>query len=177
MHELISLILIGIALSMDTFSLSLSIGAFNINLKKAFLLSSIVGSFHFFMPILGMGLGNRLVQAFELKCDILLGIVLLFIALQMLIDMLKNEEETFSLSLFGMFLFAFGVSIDSFSVGLGLKAITDNIILATSNFAICSFLFTLSGTIIGSFTKKLIGKYANILGFLILTILGILHIL
>lgn len=177
MRELFSIILIGIALSMDTFSLSLSVGTFSITNKKALTLSCIVGIMHFLMPFFGMMLGNKLVQFFELKCDIVLGIVLIFIAIQMIIDLIKQEEEKFNLSLFGMFLFALGVSIDSFSVGLGLSAITDNTILAMGIFSICSALFTYSGINIGKFASKILGTYANILGIIILFILGIVHLI
>ena len=43
-----SILLIGIALSMDTFSLSLGVGTFNISTKKSLKLALIVGVFHFF---------------------------------------------------------------------------------------------------------------------------------
>lgn len=175
--QIFSILLIGVALSMDTFSLSLSIGTFNISNKQAFKLALIVGVMHFFMPIMGMLLGAKIIKIFELKCDILLGIVLLFIALQMLIDIFKHEDNTFNFNLLGMLLFAFGVSLDSFSVGLGIKAITDNINLACSIFAICSFLFTFGGIMIGKFASKFIGTYASICGVIILFILGLVHIL
>lgn len=175
--QILSILLIGIALSMDTFSLSLSFGTFNITNKQALKLSIIVGIMHFFMPILGMLLGEKLINLFELQCDFLLGIILLFIAIQMIIDLIKHEENSFNINILGMFLFALGVSLDSFSVGLGIKAITDNINLATSIFAICSFVFTFSGIMIGKFANKFIGTYASIFGVVILLILGIVHIL
>lgn len=175
--QILSILLIGIALSMDTFSLSLSLGTFNITNKQALKLSIIVGIMHFFMPILGMLLGEKLISLFELQCDFLLGVILLFIAIQMIIDLIKHEENSFKLNILGMFLFALGVSLDSFSVGLGIKAITENINLATSIFAICSFIFTFTGIMIGKFANKFIGTYASIFGVVILLILGIVHIL
>lgn len=177
MREIFSIILIGIALSMDTFSLSLGVGMFNTSNKKAFKLALTVGIMHFLQPLLGMILGEQIIKAFELKCDVLLGIILLFIAIQMLIDIIKHEEEKFNLSLWGIFLFAFGVSIDSFSVGLGIKAITSNIYLAMSIFSICSFIFTYAGVLIGRVASKLLGIYANIIGIVILFILGLVHLL
>ena len=161
MKEIFSIILIGIALSMDTFSLSLGVGMFNVSRKKALILSSIVGVMHFLQPMLGMMLGEQLIKTFELKCDILLGIILIFIAMQMIIDIIKHEEEAFNLSFLGMLLFAFGVSIDSFSVGLGIKA----------------FLFTYGGIIVGKQANKILGMYANIIGVIILFILGLAHLL
>lgn len=177
MREIFSIILIGIALSMDTFSLSLGVGMFNTTNKKALKLAIIVGIMHFLQPLLGMVLGEQLIKVFELKCDILLGIILIFIAIQMIIDIIKHEEEKFNLSIWGMLLFAFGVSIDSFSVGLGIKAITSNIYLAMSIFSVCSFIFTYMGVVIGRQANKILGIYANIIGVIILFILGLVHLL
>ena len=98
MSQIFSIVLIGIALSMDTFSLSLSVGMFNIDNKKALKISLIVGIMHFVMPFIGTILGDKLVQAFELKCDILLGIILIFIAVQMIIDIIKRKIINFFIS-------------------------------------------------------------------------------
>ncbi len=177
MREIFSIILIGIALSMDTFSLSLSVGMFNTPNKKALELSIIVGAFHFIMPFLGMLLGEKIVQIFELKSDILLGFVLILIAIEMIIDLIRHEENKFNLTFLGMILFAVGVSIDSFSLGIGLKAIVTNKILAMSIFSCCSFLFTFLGVIVGRYASKILGVYANIIGIIILFILGLIHLI
>lgn len=177
MKEFFSLIIIGIALSMDTFSLSLGIGTFNTENKKAATLALIVGGMHFFMPLFGIFIGAKLIDIFHIQADILLGIILIFIASQMIIDIIKHEEEHFKLNLIGMFLFAFGVSLDSFSIGLGLKAVTENIYLATSIFAVCSAIFTYGGVMIGRFANKYLGIYANIMGASILIIMGIHHLI
>ncbi|MCM1053050.1 MAG: manganese efflux pump MntP family protein [Ruminococcus sp.] len=172
-----SVILIGIALSMDTFSLSLGIGIFKRDRKIAFKLAMVVGCMHFIMPFLGMLLGNSLIKLLEINIDILLGFILIIIAIQMLIDLVKKEENKFNLSNIGIFLFALGVSLDSFSVGLGIKAITDNIYLAMGIFALCSFTFTYIGIVIGEYANKIMGTYANIIGIIILFVLGLVHII
>ena len=177
MKEFFSIVLIGIALSMDTFSLSLGVGMFHVSNKKALKLAMIVGIMHFVMPFLGMILGEQLIHIFEIKYDVLLGFILILISLQMVVDIIRHEEEKFDLSFLGMFLFAFGVSLDSFSLGLGLKAITSNIYLAMSIFAICSSLFTYLGIVVGRFANKLLGIYANVLGAIILFVLGFMHLI
>lgn len=177
MKELFSILLIGIALSMDTFSLSLGVGMFGISNKKALMLAVIVGLMHFIMPFLGVILGEQLIKIFEIKYDILLGFILIIIAMQMIVDIIRHEEEKFNLSILGMILFAFGVSLDSFSLGLGLKAITSNIYLSMFIFALCSSLFTYLGIIVGRFANKLLGYYANILGAIILFVLGLMHLI
>ena len=59
MQEIIAILLIGISLSMDTFSLSLSIGSVSNQSRLLKLLPLFVGIFHFFMPIIGNYIGNQ----------------------------------------------------------------------------------------------------------------------
>lgn len=177
MAEIINIFLIGIALSMDTFSLSLGIGTYNLKSQKCLILSTIVGIMHFIMPFLGNILGQNLMNFFSMNSNLFLGCILLFIAANLLIDLIKNEPlEEINFSLFGMFLFAFGVSIDAFSTGLALSAITQNKILAMSIFSLTSFFFTATGLFLGKFASQKLGKKANILGLGLLIVLGIFHI-
>ena len=177
MKEILNILLIGIALSMDTFSLSLGVGTYNLEKKKCIQLSLLVGIMHFIMPLLGNIVGDQIMRFFSLNSNLFLGCILLFIAVNLLIDMVKKEEDTtIDLSLFGMFLFAFGVSIDAFSTGLALTAITKNKILAMLLFSRTSFTFTLIGLNIGKYVSKKLGNKASILGFILLVVLGIFHI-
>jgi len=176
MLEIITLLSIGIALSMDTFSLSLGLGTFNISNKKALLLSCIVGLMHFIMPFIGVILGQNLINLFKLDSNFLLGLILIAISFEMLFDLLKKEERNFNLSFIGMFLFALGVSLDSFSTGLGLNAITNNIYMAMSIFSVFSFCFTYLGLTLGKYTNRLLGVYSSVIGAILLIIIGIIYI-
>ncbi len=176
MGELITVFIIAIALSMDTFSLSLGIGTYNISKRKMFLFSSIVGIMHFLMPLLGNFVGNSIISFFTISSDFLLGIILIYLAIAMLIDLFKKEEKNLNFNFFNMLLFAFGVSIDSFSTGLGLQAITTNMIGSVIIFSITSFCFTYLGLLIGKYANKLLGTYACILGSLLLICIGIMHL-
>lgn len=176
MLELVSVLVIAVALSMDTFSLSLGLGTCNLTKKKSLQLSLIVGIMHFIMPSLGVFIGGNLVNFFKINSNLLLGIILLFIAGQMLYEIFLKEDEEIKLNLIGMFLFAIGVSIDAFSTGLGLNAITQNIIIAMTIFSVTSFFFTLLGLAIGKYANKLLGVYASILGAILLIVIGIAHI-
>ncbi|MBQ6687388.1 MAG: manganese efflux pump [Bacilli bacterium] len=176
MLEIITLFSVGLALSMDTFSLSLGLGTFNISNRKALLLALIVGIMHFLMPYLGMLLGNTLISIFKINNNFLLGLILIAISLEMLFDLLKKENRAFNLSLIGMFFFALGVSLDSFSTGIGLNAITHNIYMAMGIFSICSFCFTYIGLILGKYCNHILGVYSSVLGSLLLLTIGILHL-
>ena len=176
MLEIVTILSIAVALSMDTFSLSLGIGTCNLSKKKSLMLSMVVGIMHFIMPLLGIIIGNNIVNFFKLNSNLLLGLILLFIAGQMLYEIFLKEEHKINLNLTGIFLFSFGVSIDAFSTGLGLTAITSNIFLAMFLFSITSFLFTLIGLNIGKYANQVLGVYSSVFGALILIIIGLAHI-
>ncbi len=176
MKEIITILIIAIALSMDTFSLSLGIGTCNLPKKKMFLFSIIVGIMHFLMPLIGNFVGDKLITLFTINSNFLLGIILIYLSITMLIDLLKQEEKLINLKVLNMFLFAFGVSIDSFSTGLGLQAITNNMIPTVMIFSLTSFCFTYLGLLIGKYANKLLGKYTTAFGAILLIIIGLHHL-
>lgn len=174
--EIFILLVIAVSLSMDAFSLSLAYGTISLPKKQILTLSLIVGVYHFFMPIIGMLLGKLILNIIHLKPDIVVFIVLLFIGIQMIIESFKNEEQVQILSKIGLFLFGFAVSIDSFSVGIGLNTITNNYILSSLIFSISAFIFTYSGLILGKKISEMIGKIATILGGLTLIIISFIYL-
>ena len=95
----------------------------------------------------------------------------------MIIDTFKNEEEIKMMNIKELLLFGLAVSLDSFSVGIGLNALTQNYILSVSMFSLSSFIFTYIGLILGKKINNLIGKISTILGGLTLIIIGIIYIL
>ena len=175
MREIVSILLIGISLSMDTFSLSLTLGTVSEN-KLIKILPLFVGIFHFFMPILGNIIGVTLINLLNLASNIILGTVLIVLGINLAIHYFKDETAEINLNIIGIIIFALSVSIDSFSVGLGINDITNNYYIASIIFALCSAAFTYLGIIIGKYSSKLIGKYAIILGIFLLLILGIFHL-
>lgn len=175
MREIVSILLIGISLSMDTFSLSLTLGTVSEN-KLIKILPLFVGIFHFFMPLLGNIIGITLINLLNLASNIILGTVLIVLGINLAIHYFKDETAEINLNIIGILIFALSVSIDSFSVGLGINDITNNYYIASIIFALCSAAFTYLGIIIGKYSSKLIGKYAIILGIFLLLILGIFHL-
>lgn len=178
MHSFLVLLSIGIALSMDTFSLSLSIGTLLTSSKKVVLIASIVGIMHFFMPLIGLLIGKQILKVVPLSPDFLVGFILVILAILMLKDLIFPEKEkSFNLNFLGILAFALSVSLDSFSVGIGLKAITNTYFLASLIFSICSFVFTFMGLIIGKYSQQKIGSFATIIGIIILIIVALEHLL
>lgn len=81
----------GLSLSMDTFSLSLSIGTTLPSTKQIINTSLIVGLFHFIMPFLGSMIGNIFSNALFVKTNYITFAIFSVLALQMYLN--KNKEE------------------------------------------------------------------------------------
>ena len=173
MKELLILLMIGLSLSIDAFSVSTVIGMTNLSHKKTILTSSIVGVYHFIMPLLGVFLSNQITKIISINSNLVLGIVLLIISMQMFIEFINPSKKEMSLSFIGIIIFGLGVSIDSFTIGLGLRAITNSVLLASFLFSSCSFIFTYLGLSLGKYISKMLKKYSYLIGTIILFLLGI----
>ena len=161
---------------MDTFSLSLSMGSLIKESKYLNIFPFIVGIFHFFMPIIGNKIGISIMNYFNLASNIVLGLVLIILGINLAINYFKKEEININLNFISIILLAFSVSIDSFTVGLAISNITSEFTLSSFIFSICSFFFTEVGLLIGKYSSKFIGKYASFIGVILLIILGLYHI-
>lgn len=177
MSSLVTLLVIAVSLSMDTFSIALSLGTFGISQKRILLFSIIVGIFHFLFPIIGHLFGVKAITYLSINTNILLSIILLFIAVEMILDVLKTEEKTICFNLTNILLLASSVSLDSLSTGFGLSAITNSYYFSALLFAISAFLFTIMGFIIGKYSKEKLGIYAKVFGIILLFIIAILQLL
>ena len=174
--KIITIILIAVSLSMDAFSLALIYGTQDITKKGKILLSAIVGIYHFIMPLIGLTLGLYVTSKVIINTNILVGIILSLIAIEMIISSFKNKEEKFLLSIPGYLLFGLSVSIDSLTTGIGFPAITDKYILSASVFSVTSLLFTFLGLNLGNILNKKYGKISTIIGGIILLVIGLLYI-
>lgn len=174
--QLITVLLIAISLSMDAFSLSLAYGTLNLNKKDIYIQSIIVGLYHFVMPIIGNYLGEKLMMILPISPNIIVFLVLFIIGLQMIMETFK-EEEINKLNIKEMILFGFAVSIDSLSIGIGLKAIYKNPLICSFIFMIMSFIFTYIGLNIGKKINDIIGKISTIIGGIILLLIGLFYII
>lgn len=165
--EIITLIIIGLSLSIDAFSLSLAYGLLNIPKKTIISTSITVGIFHFIMPILGMLLGNIITDTLNLDSKYILLTILILILIEM-IKSLKEENKEHELNIINMLIFAFLVSFDSFTLGIGIKYITSNIFLASIVFMILSSLFTFLGFILGKYLTKKATYKIKLIGIILL---------
>ena len=173
--NIILLFIIAVSLSMDAFSLSIAYGTLNLNKKEITTLSIIVGLYHFIMPIIGMYLGKFILNIINIDEDIIVLIIFSIIGMNMIIESFRSRESIRHMRLFEMITFGFAVSIDSFSIGIGINNITNNFFAAALVFSFTSFIFTYIGLIFGKKLNRYFGKYAIIIGGFTLILLGILY--
>lgn len=171
------LFVIAVSLSMDAFSLSLAYGTLALKKKDCLLLSLIVGIYHFFMPLLGMKLGSLLFSYINIDFDFVGCVILSIIGIGMIHDAFSEEEKIKKMQIGELLFFGLAVSIDSFSVGIGFKAITNDFLLGSSIFSVTSSLFTYFGLLLGNKISHMIGKYATFAGGIVLLSIGIFSFL
>ena len=167
MITIILIFLIAISLSMDAFFLSLAYGSLSLNKKIMYILSGVVGLYHFLMPIFGILFGELL----QIKSNYIVSIIFFIIGINMILEVIKP------LSLFYMLLFGFSVSIDSFTIGIGLSKIMEFTFLCPIMFSLVSFIFTYIGLLLGKKINELIGNISVILGGITIIILGVYYII
>ena len=172
---MILIFFIAISLSMDAFSLALAYGTISLTKREINTLSIIVGVYHFIMPILGMMFGKFITNLTHIGGDLIVLIIFCFIGINMIIGSFKDDNKISKMKISEMILFGLAVSIDSFSVGIGINSISDNILLCSTIFSIISGFFTYIGLLLGNKLNQLIGKISTIVGGFALIIIGIIY--
>lgn len=176
MGTFFTVLLVGISLSMDAFSLSLIYGTQGIDRKNMIELSIIVGIFHFLNPLIGLSIGNILYNYFIFNFNLVVGIIFSVIGCEMIISSYKDNDINILLNVWGYLLFGLSVSIDSLTTGIGMKAISDNYLMVSSVFMLCSGIFTYIGLNLGNKLSDKFGKCATIGGGGMLIFLAIYFI-
>lgn len=172
MFKLLIYFFIGISLSLDAFSLSITIGTLSPSKRKQIELIGIIGLFHLMMPILGYILGNKLFQISNQYTNILVSFIFIILAIEMYLD--RNEKhQLLILSFIKIIMIAITVSIDSFAVGIAFGLKQEMVMLAIPIISSCSMIFTYLGLKIGKYLKSKYQEKGKLIGIIILFLLGL----
>ena len=160
------IVLIGIALSMDAFAVCVASSMVYTNMTWLRKLSMPImfGLFQGIMPILGFFLGS-------LFASLILGII----GINMIREGLAKDEETEpkKLTLWILLVQAVATSIDAFAVGVSFAANSANIWQSAPIIAVTTFVLSLIALFVGTKAGEKLGDKAEILGGIILIIIGI----
>ena len=177
--DLMTTILIAIALAMDSFSISITKGFSikNINTIQTLWIGIFFGFFQGFMPILGWISGVQLQQFVSAVAPWIAFVLLVTIGLKMIYESLKdNEKEASAKGQFSfkeLTLLGIATSIDAFAIGVTFALLDTGIIIPVIIIGIVSFLFCEIGVVIGKKMGQFFGDKFEIIGGLVLIVLGI----
>lgn len=175
--NLINISLVAVALAMDAFSVSMTKGFTQKNLTKRQILyyGLFFGGFQFMMPILGYVCGNAIASVVESLASIIGFVLLLAIGLNMIRESLSGDDEeiTDHFSFKEVTLLAIATSIDAFAVGITLALLKDPVLLSSAIIGIVAFAFSIVGIFIGKKLGDYVGDKFQILGGVILILIGV----
>ncbi len=174
--DIVSTLLIAVALAMDAFSVSLTKGFTlkNITLKQILWFGVFFGGFQSLMPMLGWTLGVQLQLIVSAVAPWIAFILLVLIGANMIresfSDDLDDDEDTFSFA--ELTLLAVATSIDAFAVGVTYAVLKIDILIPVIIIGLVAFIFTVIGIYLGKKIGDYFGDKFEILGGVILILLG-----
>ena len=175
---LLELFILAVGLSMDAFAVSICKGLATekIHIKHSLITGVWFGGFQALMPFIGFLLGTSF-EKYVTKIDHWIAFILLgAIGANMIKESFGKDESEADTS-FGfktMFVMAVATSIDALAVGISLALLPDiNIFAAVIFIGITTFLFSAFGVEIGNVFGEKYKSKAELLGGVILILLGL----
>lgn len=174
---LIELFLIAVGLSMDAFAVSVCKGLAmpKCTFKKAAIVGLWFGGFQALMPAIGYILGAQFQETIASIDHWIAFVLLALIGGNMIHEALDNDEEEAdaSLNVKTMFLLAVATSIDALAIGITFAFLKVNIIPAVCFIGIVTFIISFAGVKIGNVFGARYKNKAEIVGGVILILLGL----
>ena len=125
------------------------------------------------MPLLGFWLGSSF-EALVTSVDHWIAFVLLgIIGLNMIKESYHDEKVNEGLSIKELMLLSIATSIDAMAIGITFSFFSVNLLVAISMIGVSAFLFSLIGVNIGKIIGKSFEKKAQIIGGIVLILIGI----
>ena len=183
MNDILILIVMGLALSMDAFAVSLCNGLYICGLKKSqgTIIALIFGTMQGIMPILGYYLGTLFLKYIEKYLPWISFAILTIIGIKMIIESIRKKEESkikvFSLK--STLIQGVATSIDALTVGITLLTFSINIFICSATIATITFVVCLAAVYLGVKFGKLAKNtnIAQILGGIVLVLIGVSFLL
>lgn len=175
---IIQAVMLGFALAMDAFSVSVSDGILlgKIKLKNAAKIALFFGFFQFLMPVLGYLAGTTfsgIIEAYDhWVAFALLGIIGAKMLFEAFGDKDEDEPKTNPLCLKTLLILAIATSIDALAVGVTFATINTPVLISSAIIGVVTFFISLSGVYLGGKCGDIFGNKAEIAGGVILILIG-----
>ncbi|MCL3782298.1 manganese efflux pump [Prolixibacteraceae bacterium JC049] len=174
--DFITLIVLALGLSVDSFAVSIGCGfsKSNICLKKSLIVASSLAIFQGLMPVIGWFLGSN-VKEYVSDYDHWIAFILLTILGGKMIFEKPDEEDSCScsLSLGEVLMMSIGTSIDALVIGFSFAFLAVNITHTALVIGGITFIASMIGLSIGKKTGSRLGHKAMILGGIVLILIGL----
>ncbi|QIB68358.1 manganese efflux pump [Aminipila butyrica] len=175
------IMLIGAGLAMDAVAVAMTNGMVYKGLRRRHCLAMplLFGLFQALMPLLGYGAGSLFSDFISRYAGIVIFVILGVIGGKMLKEGMEHWRISKGvcpvnhLSLSILFFQAVATSIDAFAVGVGFSAMRVNILEAVVIIAVVTAILTMSAIFIGRKFGDILGCQAEMLGGIILMLIGI----
>lgn len=181
---LTTILLTAFALSMDAFAVSVTKGITlkNITKKIAFKIAFFFGLFQGLMPFIGWFAGIRF-ESYITSVDHWIAFFLLsFIGIKMIFDSKEEDDSvvidtrnnsTYSLDNKELIILSIATSIDALAIGVSFAFLNIDILPICLSIGIITFLVCFIGVIIGKKVGTVFKSYAQIVGGIILILIGL----
>ena len=174
---IIDLLLIAFGVSMDAFAVSVAKGFSmkKFEYKNALKVGLYFGSFQALMPTIGYFLGINFENLITSIDHWIAFVLLLIIGINMIKESINAEEENINdkFDFKTMIPLAIATSIDALAIGVTFAFFRINIITSVLLIGIITFITSNFGVIIGKKCGDKLGKSAQIIGGVILILIGL----
>ncbi len=172
-----NILLIAVALSLDAAAVSAANGAHHhrMPLTTALKISLFFGLFQFIMPLIGWWVGFGLEKIISQFDHWIAFSLLSILGIKMILESLKSvNEKTIDIhNIKVLFLLSIATSIDALVVGMTFALLPVNIWLAVIIIGLTTFVLSFLSIYIGKKCGEQWGRKAEIIGGLILVLIGI----
>ena len=175
--EILTVFLLAIGLSFDTFAVSVSGGVMlpQIQFRQAIRIAIVLAIFQAVMPVIGWAIGSGFKQYIERIDHWVAFLILLVLGSKMIYESFSDDAEkpaSNPLEIKNRITIAFATSIDALIIGFGLSIIHLGIIESATIIGIVTFIVSMLGLLFGKKIGTRFGKRMEILGGLILILIG-----
>ena len=172
-----SILLTGFALSMDAFAVSVTKGMTlkKINLSIATKIAFLFGLFQAVMPLIGWLFGMNF-ELYIRSIDHWIAVFLLsFLGIKMIVEAIKDDDNDNSTYLDNkeLIILSIATSIDALAVGVTFAFLNIDIIPICVSIGVITFLVCCIGVLIGKKIGSVFKNYAQIIGGIILILIGL----
>ena len=174
--------LLGVGLAMDAFAVSIckGLGMSKVNGKQCLVIGLFFGGFQALMPFLGWFLGSTFAEKIKVIDHWIAFVLLGYIGIKMIADAIKEwkeetkvEEMDAPLDIKELFLLAIATSIDALAVGITFSFLEVAIAFACTIIGVVTFVISCGGVYVGNIFGERYKAKAQIIGGVILVVLGL----